>query len=58
MAAQDNRRQHAREVVREIVRSHGGLDEELWAQLNPELRTKFEEAFKKKDEMSGSTIIT
>jgi hypothetical protein len=58
MAAQDDRRENAREVVREIVESHGCPPEEDWARLEPEMRKRWEKCFQKKDELAGASIIT
>jgi hypothetical protein len=58
MAAQDDQRQRARDVVREIVESHGDLEEEDLAQLSSPIRSKILKRFRIKDEMIGSTIIT
>lgn len=48
----------AREIVEEIMRDHGFLDESTYADMPSHARRKVEEAMLKKDEMIGSSVIT
>lgn len=48
----------ARELVEEITRSHGFLDETTLSTMEPGVRRKVEEAMLRKDEMIGSSVIT
>ena len=51
-------RDRARELVKEITRGHGFLDESTYARMNPDVRREVEEAMLRKDEMIGSSVIT
>lgn len=51
-------RNRARELVEEITRSHGFLDETTLSRMEPGVRRKVEEAMLRKDEMIGSSVIT
>lgn len=53
-----NTRQKAKELVQQIAKNHGYLGEEKLRAIEPELRREIEEAFLKKDEMIGSSVIT
>ncbi|KAG6355673.1 hypothetical protein INS49_003636 [Diaporthe citri] len=53
-----NTRQRAKELVQQIAKNHGYLGEEKLRAIEPELRREIEEAFLKKDEMIGSSVIT
>ena len=48
----------AREIVKEITRSHGFLDERIYAKMEPDVRREVEEMMLIKDEMIGSSVIT
>lgn len=50
--------QAARNLVQEISRSHGYLDPEKFQRIDPDLRSEFEGAFLRKDNLIGSTVIT
>jgi hypothetical protein len=51
-------RQSAKELVEKIAKDHGYVPEEELQTIEPALRRKIEEAFLKKDEMIGSSVIT
>lgn len=51
-------RDRARELVKEITRGHGFLDESTYATMKPDVRREVEEAMLRKDEMIGSSVIT
>lgn len=51
-------RQRAKELVQQIAKDHGYLGEEKLRTIEPELRREIEEAFLKKDQMIGSSVIT
>lgn len=53
-----NTRQRAKELVQQIAKNHGYLGEEKLRLIEPELRREIEEAFLKKDQMIGSSVIT
>lgn len=53
-----NTRQRAKELVQQIAKNHGYLGEEKLRSIEPELRREIEEAFLKKDQMIGSSVIT
>jgi len=57
MAIPDSRAS-AQKLVEEIANDHGYLPEEDLQQLTPKLRRRIEQAFLKKDIMTGSGIIT
>src|SRR4051794_21861578 len=48
----------ARELVSQIAKDHGYLGEEVYARMDDDMRREVQEAFLKKDEMIGSTVIT
>lgn len=48
----------APEIVKEITRLHGFLDESVYAKMEPDVRHEVEEAMLMKDEMIGSSVIT
>jgi hypothetical protein len=58
MATVIDKRENARSLVGDIVRSHGGLGEEVLVQMAPEIRHQVEQALRIKDEMSASSILT
>lgn len=51
-------RQGAKELVQRIAKNHGYLGKERLRALDPELRRDIEEAFLRKDELIGSSVIT
>lgn len=51
-------RDRARQLVEEITRSHGFLDETILSTMESGVRRKVEEAMLRKDEMIGSSVIT
>jgi hypothetical protein len=58
MATTDDEQKAARKLVEGIAESHGYVGEEVLGQLSPAIRQKIEQAMRRKDEMSASSIIT
>ncbi|KAJ0422940.1 hypothetical protein BJY00DRAFT_299903 [Aspergillus carlsbadensis] len=48
----------ARELVEQIARDHGHLDEETLSRMDPDTRRRVKYALFQKDEMIGSSVIT
>lgn len=51
-------RKRAKELIQQIAKDHGYLGEEKLRTIEPELRREIEEAFLRKDQMIGSSVIT
>jgi hypothetical protein len=46
-----------RDLVKEIAKAHGHVEERWWARLDKDTRHEFEVAWLARDRMIGSTVI-